>query len=211
MHSLLCSPSGRHCASPVFRFWRKTSLAVNSLYSQLKGDRYCSQSSWPACLARARPAWATPGTRWDRTPRHAVPAHACCWHVQAIGNGLFEPAVMRPETVGVPTRDFDAVATPIAKHKPIHPDRIRILELRHDKQEAAQLLDCGRPYVTMWVEAEMLAGAVTFRGGHQNVPKSSVLHWIEVTKAENSGGATNKGHRKPQWTWECIAYQSLNA
>jgi excisionase family DNA binding protein len=63
-------------------------------------------------------------------------------------------------------------------------------------QEAAQLMECSRPYVAMLIDAEKLAGGVTSKGGHRKVPKSSVLQWIEAAKAAKDGATGDKDDRK---------------
>lgn len=63
-------------------------------------------------------------------------------------------------------------------------------------EEAAQLMGCNRPYVAMLIDAEKLAGGVTSKGGHRKVPKSSVLQWIEATKAAKDAAAGDKDYRK---------------
>ncbi|WP_300752389.1 excisionase family DNA-binding protein [Janthinobacterium sp.] len=63
-------------------------------------------------------------------------------------------------------------------------------------QEAAQLMDCSRPYVAMLIDAGKLAGAVTSKGGHRRVPKSSVLQWIEAASLAKSTAAGDKDYRK---------------
>lgn len=61
-------------------------------------------------------------------------------------------------------------------------------------EAAAKLMGCSRPYVAMLIDAERLAGGVKSRGGHRKVPKSSVLQWIEATRA--AGMAGNPDYRK---------------
>ena len=63
-------------------------------------------------------------------------------------------------------------------------------------QEAAQLMECSRPYVAMLIDAGKLAGAVTSKGGHRKVPKSSVLQWMEATNAAKAASAGDKDYRK---------------
>lgn len=60
-------------------------------------------------------------------------------------------------------------------------------------EEAAQLMDCSRPYVAMLIDAQKLAGGVKSKGGHRKVPRSSVLQWIKATKGAVSG---DKDYRK---------------
>lgn len=62
-------------------------------------------------------------------------------------------------------------------------------------EAAAKLMDCSRPYVAMLIDAEKLAGGVKSKGGHRKVPKSSVLQWIEATKAAKAGVAGDKDYR----------------
>ena len=60
-------------------------------------------------------------------------------------------------------------------------------------EEAAQLMDCSRPYVAMLIDAGKLVGGVKSRGGHRKVPRSSVLQWIKAAKRAVAGG---KDYRK---------------
>lgn len=63
-------------------------------------------------------------------------------------------------------------------------------------EEAAQLMGCSRPYVAMLIDAEKLAGGVMSKSDHRKVLKSSVLQWIEVTKAAKDAAAGDKDYRK---------------
>jgi len=63
-------------------------------------------------------------------------------------------------------------------------------------EEAAQLMDCSRPYVAMLIDADKLAGGVTSKGGHRKVPKSSVLQWIAAMKVGKEVWAGDKDYRK---------------
>lgn len=63
-------------------------------------------------------------------------------------------------------------------------------------EQAARLMECSRPYVAMLIDAEKLAGAVTSKGGHRKVPKSSVLRWIETTNAAREASTGDKEYRK---------------
>jgi excisionase family DNA binding protein len=63
-------------------------------------------------------------------------------------------------------------------------------------QEAAQLMDCSRPFVAMLIDAKKLHGAVKSKGGHRKVPKSSVLQWIEDSKLKKEDSASDKNYRK---------------
>lgn len=63
-------------------------------------------------------------------------------------------------------------------------------------EEAAQLMECSRPYVAMLIDAEKLVGGVRSKGGHRKVPKSSVLRWIETTQAAKGALAGETNYRK---------------
>jgi len=63
-------------------------------------------------------------------------------------------------------------------------------------EAAAKLMGCSRPYVAMLIDAEKLAGGITSKGGHRKVPKSSVLQWIDATKAAKDRTAGDKSYRK---------------
>lgn len=53
-------------------------------------------------------------------------------------------------------------------------------------ENAAQLMQCSRPYVAMLVDRGQLPGAVKSGGGHRRVPRSSVLAWIEAHETRDS-------------------------
>ena len=53
-------------------------------------------------------------------------------------------------------------------------------------ENAAQLMQCSRPYVAMLIDRGRLPGAVKSGGGHRRVPRSSVLAWIETHETRDS-------------------------
>lgn len=53
-------------------------------------------------------------------------------------------------------------------------------------EEAAQMMECSRPYVAMLIDQDQLPGATKTAGGHRKVPKSSVEAWIESHKVSGS-------------------------
>ena len=62
-------------------------------------------------------------------------------------------------------------------------------------QEAAQLMDCSRPYVAMLIDADRLPGGVKSRGGHRKVPHASVLQWIEANRAAPKAPSRGSSYR----------------
>ncbi len=46
-------------------------------------------------------------------------------------------------------------------------------------EQAAQMMNCSRPYVAMLVDRKRLPGAVKTAGGHRKIPRVAVLAWIE--------------------------------
>lgn len=60
-------------------------------------------------------------------------------------------------------------------------------------QEAAQLMECSRPYVAMLIDAGTLEGGVASKGGHRKVPRASVQRWIEQNRTT---GDADKNYRK---------------
>lgn len=61
-------------------------------------------------------------------------------------------------------------------------------------EEAAQLMECSRPYVAMLIDAGKLPGGVKSKGGHRKVPKASVLDWVATARTAATGGG--KDYRK---------------
>jgi excisionase family DNA binding protein len=51
-------------------------------------------------------------------------------------------------------------------------------------EEAAELMQCSRPYVAMLIDNKKLAGASVTEGGHRRVPESSVRAWIVEREAK---------------------------
>ena len=54
-------------------------------------------------------------------------------------------------------------------------------------EQAAELMDCSRPYVAMLIDNKKLAGATTTAGGHRRVPASSVRAWIKSREPKSKG------------------------
>lgn len=50
-------------------------------------------------------------------------------------------------------------------------------------EEAAELMQCSRPYVAMLIDNKKLDGATLTAGGHRRVPETSVRAWIEQRNA----------------------------
>lgn len=50
-------------------------------------------------------------------------------------------------------------------------------------EAAAELMQCGRPYVAMLIDNKKLAGASVTEGGERRVPESSVRAWIVEREA----------------------------
>ena len=59
-------------------------------------------------------------------------------------------------------------------------------------EEAAELMQCSRPYVAMLIDNKKLAGATVTEGGHRRVPEASVRAWVEQRSAK-SGNADYRG------------------
>lgn len=53
-------------------------------------------------------------------------------------------------------------------------------------EEAAQMMDCSRPYVAMLIDQDQLPGATKTAGGHRKVPQSSVKSWVAAHKVSGS-------------------------
>ena len=50
-------------------------------------------------------------------------------------------------------------------------------------EEAADLMQCSRPYVAMLIDNKKLIGASVTEGGHRRVPEKSVRAWIKDRNA----------------------------
>jgi len=65
-------------------------------------------------------------------------------------------------------------------------------------EEAAELMQCSRPYVAMLIDNKKLSGATITEGGHRRVPEASVRIWIDQRNAKSSvanyrGAAADSG------------------
>lgn len=52
-------------------------------------------------------------------------------------------------------------------------------------EQAAEWMDCSRPYVAMLIDNKKLAGATTTTGGHRRVPASSVRAWMKSRESQS--------------------------